>query len=268
MSVRHLVVRRGPLLALDDVSLDIPPGRITAVVGGDGAGKTTLLEAIAGLVPIAGGSVDRPDRRRLGYLPWDAGSWADLTVDENVAFVGGCYGLSGDRLQQRATDLLGRAGLLDARDRLAGRLSGGMRRKLGFCLAMLHQPDLLVLDEPSTGVDPVSRVELWRLISQAAAGGTAVVLATSYIDEAERAGWVLVLQRGRMLLSGTPGDLVAGCPGEVATTTHPQQPEYAWRSGDHYRQWWPDGAPADEERTAPTLEDVAIVASLRTASAA
>lgn len=263
MSVRNLTVRRGQALALDDVSLATPPGRITAVVGGDGAGKTTLLAAMAGLVPIAGGSVDTPPRSRIGYLPSEPGSWADLTVDENVSFVGNCYGLSGDRLHRRATDLLGRAGLLPARGRLAGTLSGGMRRKLGFCLAMLHEPQLLILDEPSTGVDPVSRVELWRLISRAAAEDTAVVLSSSYLDEAERAGWVLVLERGRALLSGTVADILASCPGEVVSTTQPQHPQFAWRSGDRYRQWWPQGAPGTETPMELTLEDVAIVASLR-----
>ncbi len=148
-------------------------------------------------------------------MPPGAGSWADLSVDENVAFIGGSYGLSGDALARRADELLGRAGLDEARDRLAGKLSGGMRNKLGFCLAMLHEPDLLVLDEPSTGVDPVSRVELWRLISEAAVQGTAVVLATTYMDEAERSGSVLVLDQGRPLLYGGPQEIVAAYPGAV-----------------------------------------------------
>ena len=140
-----------------------------------------------------------------------------------------------------------------------------MRQKLGFCLAMLHEPDLLVLDEPSTGVDPVSRVELWRLISEAAAAGTAVVMTTTYLDEAERAGWVLVLDRGKALLSGSPDEVVASCPGVVVESGTPVRPELAWRSGEHFREWWPDGTPDGRRPAALTLEDVSIVASLREA---
>lgn len=263
MSVQKLTVERGHVVALDNVTLDTPPGRITAVVGGDGAGKTTLLEAMVGLVLPQSGRVDRFDRPDIGYMPFGAGSWADLTVDENVTFVGGSYGLSGTELQKRADDVLGRAGLDGARDRLAGHLSGGMRQKLGFCMAILHEPRLLVLDEPSTGVDPVSRVELWRLISEAAAQGTAVVLATTYLDEAERAGWVLLLERGRRLLAGTADDLLSASPGEVTVTDDPDNPGLAWRSGELFRQWWPEGAPPDSTLADLTLEDVSIVAALQ-----
>ena len=266
MSVQQLTVKRGHVLALDDVTVETPGGRITAIVGGDGAGKTTLLEAMVGLVLPDAGSVDRVPREDVGYMPSGAGSWADLTVDENVTFIGGSYGLSGSALQERADEVLGRAGLSEARDRLAGQLSGGMRQKLGFCLAILHEPRLLVLDEPSTGVDPVSRVELWRLISEAAATGTAVVLSTTYMDEAERAGWVALLEQGRQLLAGTADELIASCPGQVTLTAEPSRPELAWRSGKLYRQWWPDGAPADTTPAHLTLEDVSIVAALRVQS--
>lgn len=263
MSVHNVTVQRGHVLALENVSLETPPGRITAVVGGDGAGKTTLLETLVGLVLPTSGSVERVDRHDLGYMPSGAGSWADLTVDENVTFIGGSYGLSGSALRQRADEVLDRAGLLSARDRLAGQLSGGMRQKLGFCLSILHEPRLLVLDEPSTGVDPVSRVELWRLISEAAAGGTAVVLATTYMDEAERAGWVVLLEGGRQLLAGTADELLASCPGDVTVTDTPPDPALAWRSGVKFRQWWPHGAPPGTTPADLTLDDVSIVAALQ-----
>lgn len=260
MRAEHLTVRYGDLVALDDVSLDIPSGLVTAVVGGDGAGKTTLLNAVVGLVP-AGGTVDRPAAEQIGFMPTGAGSWADLTVDENLRFVGGAYGLRGAELEQRAQRLLEAAGLLSARDRLAGHLSGGMHTKLGFVLAMLHEPSLLVLDEPSTGVDPVSRVELWRLISEAAARGTAVLMSTTYIDEAQRSPNVVVLQKGRVLLQGSPDDIVAACPGTVVPTATPARRELAWRSGDGYREWLPQASPGP----GVTLEDVCIVAALREA---
>jgi ABC-2 type transport system ATP-binding protein len=106
-------------------------------------------------------------------------------------------------------------------------------------------------------------VELWRLISEAAAAGTAVVMTTTYLDEAERAGWVLVLERGKDLLSGSPDDVVASCPGVVVVTADPVHPELAWRSGERFREWWPNGAPDGQHPAALTLEDVSIVASLR-----
>lgn len=267
MTVHNLTVRRGHVNALEDVSLDTAPGRITAIVGGDGAGKTTLLEAMVGLVVPQAGTVDTPARARIGYMPAGDASWLDLTVDENVTFVAGSYGLTGDALARRADDVLSRAGLLDARDRLAGRLSGGMRKKLGFCLAVLHEPDLLILDEPSTGVDPVSRVQLWRMISEAAARGTAVVMTTTYLDEAERAAQIVLLERGRALLTGTPEQMVAACPGDVVATRQPRRLALAWRDGDGYREWWPDGAPSDLEPATVTLEDVAIIASLQAETA-
>ena len=185
-AVRSAVVRFGDTLALDDVSLQVEPGSVVAVVGGDGAGKTTLLRTLVGKVQLERGEVDAPSPQAIGYLPATAGSWPSLTVAQNMDFVGGIYGLSGKALVSRRDELLGRASLLDVVDRLASQLSGGMRRKLGFSMAMLHDPPLLVLDEPSTGIDPVSRVDLWRLVSEAAAAGAAV-MSTTYLDEAERA---------------------------------------------------------------------------------
>lgn len=260
MRADNLTVRFGDVLALDDVSIEALPGQVTVVVGGDGAGKTTLLKAVVGLVPHEG-SVHRADAHEIGFMPAGAGSWSDLSVAENVRFVGEAYGLTGDDLEQRATTVLRAAGLNGVRERLAGHLSGGMRTKLGFCLAMLHTPRLLVLDEPSTGVDPVSRVELWRLISKAAADGTAVLMSTTYIDEAERAGSVTVLQAGRVLLSGTADEIIDSCPGVVVSTDRPERPDWAWRSGDGYREWFPDSQ--TREHVTLTLEDVCIVASLR-----
>ena len=153
--------------------MDEPTGHVVGVVGGDGAGKPTLLRALVGEAPPTHGSVRAPGAAQVGYLPASAGSWAELSVQENVEFVGRSFGLSRAAVAERGDLLLGRAGLTAARGRLARQLSGGMRRKLGFCLAMIAEPELLVLDEPSTGVDPISRVDLWRLVSDAAAGGTA-----------------------------------------------------------------------------------------------
>jgi len=210
--VSGLTVRYGRRTALDDVTLDVPVGAVTAVIGGDGAGKTTLLRALAGVVRPTEGTVRGPARRRIGYVAGASGLYDDLSVAENVAFVAGAYGVRGTELDERLAALLERTGLDGIGDRLAGRLSGGMRQKLAFALAMLHRPELLILDEPTTGVDPVSRVELWRLIAGAAAGGAGVVVATTYLNEAERAASVLLLDGGRAIAAGPPQVVAAALP--------------------------------------------------------
>jgi ABC-2 type transport system ATP-binding protein len=259
-----LSVRYGDTVALEDVSLEVPAGAVAAVVGGDGAGKTTLLRALAGTVRPAAGTVRRPDRRRLGYVSAGPGVWTDLTVDENLSFAGRAYGLSADDLEVRVGALLDRTGLAEAHDRLAGRLSGGMRQKLALAMAVAHEPDLLVLDEPTTGVDPVSRAELWRLLASAAADGAAVVVSTTYLDEAERAATVLVLDRGRALLAGTPGEVLAATPGLVVEGAARPQGVPSWRRGARWRAWSPDGsAPPGTSPVDIDLEDAAIVAQLR-----
>lgn len=150
-------VRLGKVQALSGFTGTFPAGVVTALIGGDGAGKSTLLRALAGRVTITPAqSIAVNDRREIGYQPADAGVWRNLSVNENIEFVSRVYGLSGSRTRARADELLRRAGLDHARNRVAGRLSGGMRQKLGFVLATLHQPGLVLLDEPTTGVDPVS----------------------------------------------------------------------------------------------------------------
>ena len=253
----------GDVRALDTVTLTAPSGQISAVVGGDGAGKTTLLRTLVGRLVPDSGTVTAPEPRRIGYQPATGGTWPDLTVSENLAFVGGMYGLSPRTVRERSARLLERAQLGEASDRLARNLSGGMRTKLGFCLAMVHEPDLLVLDEPSTGVDPVSRVELWRLLSETAAAGTAVALATTYLDEGERASSVLVLEAGRVLLSGSAEDVVAASPGVVVQTRAPVRPEFSWRHSSGFREWWPVASPNGEHPVERDLEDTTIVAALR-----
>ena len=210
--VRGLTVRYGRRTALDDVTLDVPAAAVTAVIGGDGAGKTTLLRALAGVARPTEGTVRSPARRRIGYVAGASGQYDDLSVAENVAFVATAYGVRGAELEARLAELLERTGLDGIGDRLAGRLSGGMRQKLAFALAMLHRPELLILDEPTTGVDPVSRVELWRLIAGAAAGGAGVVVSTTYLDEAERAASVLLLDAGRVVAAGPPEAVAAALP--------------------------------------------------------
>lgn len=150
------------------MTVPVNPSRISVVVGGDGAGKSTCLEVLVGLLEPDSGIVHSPAKERIGYVPATVGLYAELTVDENVDFTAGAYRLSGGERSRKADQILEQTGLAGVRHRLGGQLSGGMQRKLAVGLALLHSPELLVLDEPTTGVDPVSRAEPWRLISGAA----------------------------------------------------------------------------------------------------
>ena len=270
LGVANLTVRFGHVTALTDVTLDAHPGRVTAIVGGDGAGKSTLLRVLANRVRAQTGDVRTLDRRAIGYQPATSGVWPTLTVDENVDFVGRSYGMSAADIRSRSAHLLERAGLVDARRRLGHDLSGGMRQKLGFVLAILHEPSLVLLDEPSTGVDPVSRLELWRLISATAGAGTTVVMATTYLDEAQRAASVLALASGRMLASGTPDEIVAAVPGSVGRMTDADAAlpadvaGRAWRRGTERHVWTPAGSDAGgaSRISPPDFEDALIALSL------
>jgi len=262
-------VRFGRTRALQGVSIEAGEGQVTAVVGGDGAGKSTLLRVLVGVLGADTGEVRRPPARGIGYLPAGSGVYTDLSVEENLVFSAAAYGLAPAEARARAAPYLERMDLTAARDRLAGQLSGGMRQKLGVVRAMLHRPALLVLDEPTTGIDPVSRADVWWLISRAAADGAAVVLATTYVDEAQRAASVLLLEEGRGLASGAPADIVQRLPGEVRSlSARPSGADAAraWRRGASWRLWSPAGPPPRRdtgEVVAPDLNDAVVVASLR-----
>jgi ABC-2 type transport system ATP-binding protein len=256
-------VSRGRRLALAGVTLPADRARITVVIGGDGAGKTTGLQVLAGLLQPDAGTVRRPVKRLIGYVPATAGLYADLTVEENVAFIASAYRIPGSR----EAEILERIGLTGARRRLGGQLSGGMQRKLAVGLAMLHSPELLILDEPTTGVDPVSRAELWRLIAGSAADGTAVVVSTTYVNEAARAASVVLLEDGKSLLYGSPDDILAAVPGTVGVTDGVERPSsLSWRRGASWRVWSPAGTLPDGVRAVlPDFEDAVVVASLASA---
>jgi ABC-2 type transport system ATP-binding protein len=261
--VDGISVRFGHVLALERVSLSVGEGQVTAVVGADGAGKTTLLRALVGVVQPEGGRVRRPAKTSIGYVSAGPGVYGDLTVSENLVFAAGAYGVRGRQARDRIDALLSRTKLDAAHRRLAGKLSGGERQKLALAMAVIHEPELLVLDEPTTGVDPVSRAELWRLIGGLAARGTAVLMATTYVDEAERAASVLVLLRGRTLLAGTPRSVVRSVPGELYELTERAASQYAWRHGASWRLWSPDGAaPPGARLIEPTLEDALVIGQL------
>ena len=262
-SVSEATVRFGSTTALDRVSITVDPGTIHCVIGGDGAGKSTLLKIMAGLDVGQTATSCLPGPRQLGFVPATGGAVPDLTIDENMELVASVFDVIGWR--ETSARLLESARLSGFGDRLAKNLSGGQQRKLAASMALLPSPELVVLDEVTTGVDPLSRLELWRLVNAAAAGGTAVVAATTYLDEAERAATITLLHRGRTLASGSPDQVIETVPGVVIETEKPLDLQRAWRHGRIWRQWLRDAdvgrQPWLSERT-PTLEDAAIVHEL------
>lgn len=258
--VHDVSVMFGGRLALRDVSLELKPGHIAVVVGGDGAGKTTLCRTIVGLEDVTKGAVSRPNR--TSFQPESSGVWSDLTTMENLEFVARGYNLDVSHARDRISELLDVTDLASARRRLGKELSGGMRQKLGVAMAVLSEPELLVLDEPTTGLDPVSRLELWAFITRSAREGRAVVVTSTYVDEAARGDTVLVLEEGTVLASGAVSDVVAGMPGRLFVSQH-EQGATSWRRGRSWRAWSADGTPIPgAEEIAPDLSDVATVAAL------
>ena len=224
----------GKTRALEGVSLDIPTGRIVGLIGPDGVGKSSLLSLIAGARMIREGRIevlggDMADTRhrqaagpRIAYMPQGLGRnlYATLSVFENVDFFGRLFGHARHERQRRIAALLKDTGLAPFADRPAGKLSGGMKQKLGLCCALIHDPDLLILDEPTTGVDPLSRRQFWELIDGIRAGrpGMSVIVATAYMEEAARFDWLVAMNAGRVLATGTPDELLKRTGAETLDT--------------------------------------------------
>ncbi|WP_312451275.1 ribosome-associated ATPase/putative transporter RbbA [Stutzerimonas nitrititolerans] len=223
--VSELTLRYGATCALDDVSLEIPANRMVGLIGPDGVGKSSLLALIAGARRIQQGQVrvldgDMADKRhrrrvcpRIAYMPQGLGKnlYPTLTVFENLDFFGRLFGQDAEERRQRIADLTRSTGLAPFTERPAGKLSGGMKQKLGLCCALIHDPDLLILDEPTTGVDPLARSQFWELIARIRGNrpGMSVLVATAYMDEAQRFDWLVAMDEGRVLDTGTPAELLA-----------------------------------------------------------
>lgn len=219
-----LTLRYGTTRTLDAVTLDLPAGRIVGLIGPDGVGKSSLLSLIAGARRVQEGRIEALDGdmtdarhlqtvcRRIAYMPQGLGKnlYPTLSVFENVDFFGRLFGQGRGEREQRIAVLLESTNLVPFADRPAGKLSGGMKQKLGLCCALIHDPDLLILDEPTTGVDPLSRLQFWELIDRIRADrpGMSVVVATAYMEEAARFDWLVAMDDGRVLATGTPGDLL------------------------------------------------------------
>lgn len=218
--------------AVVDVSLRVVPGQVTGLIGPDGAGKTTLMRLISGLLTPDSGTLTvlgidvladpLTVQASIGYMPQHFGLYEDLTVQENMNLYADLQGLPEDQRAARFTQLLHMTGLGPFTTRLAGRLSGGMKQKLGLACTLVRPPRLLLLDEPTVGVDPVSRRELWAIVYQLVAEeGMSVLLSTAYLDEAERCKEVILLHEGRVLGKGTPTDFTAHLGGRVYGASRP-----------------------------------------------
>jgi ABC-2 type transport system ATP-binding protein len=276
------VRRFGARVAVDRVDLEVRRGEIFVLVGPDGAGKTTLLRLLCGLLEptegeawVAGRSVRKePEavRERVGYVPQQLGLYGDLSVWENLQLFADLYRVPRTEFASRARSLLTAFRLSRVEDRLTRALSGGMKQKLALACALVHQPEVLLLDEPTTGVDPVSRRQFWRILYDLHRRGITLFLTTPYVDEAERASRVGFLHRGRLVACDDPRSLRAGLPGWVVEVVarprsraravlraHPQV-RSVHVFGDRDHAWWVE--PGQPEAVRELLERAGVEVDL------
>ena len=219
IEARHLTRRFGDFVAVNDVSFEVHAGEVFGFLGSNGAGKSTTIRMLCGLLrPTSGtalvggidvGSDPEGVKRRIGYMSQKFSLYEKLTVDQNVTFFGGIYGLSGDRFAARRDFVLEMAGLRGRERTLTGALSGGWRQRLALGCAILHEPPIVFLDEPTGGVDPLSRRQFWRLIDDLSRSGVAVLVTTHYLDEAEHCHRIAIIQAGKLAAHGTVPELKA-----------------------------------------------------------
>jgi ABC-2 type transport system ATP-binding protein len=242
IGVRHLTRRFGSFVAVDDVSFDVERGEIFGFLGANGAGKSTTIRMLCGLLrPTSGtatvGGLDvarDPEgvKRRIGYMSQRFSLYELLTVDQNIRFFGGIYGLSPARLSERRALILEMAGLRGREQTLARDLAGGWRQRLALGCAILHEPRILFLDEPTGGVDPISRRQFWRLIESLSAGGVTVLVTTHYLDEAERCHRVALIHAGRLAVIGTTTGVKQVFAGRPIVEVRTERPVEAMRALD------------------------------------
>ena len=217
IDVQQLTRRFGAFVAVDDLSFSVRRGEIFGFLGSNGAGKSTTIRMLCGLLRPTSGTamVDGVDvardpeavKRRIGYMSQRFSLYELLTVDQNISFFGGIYGLSPERLAERRRFAIEMAGLEGREKTVARQLAGGWRQRLALGCAMLHEPSILFLDEPTGGVDPLSRRRFWRLIDSLSQSGVTILVTTHYLDEAERCHRVALIHAGRLAVIGTPGEV-------------------------------------------------------------
>jgi len=225
IAVAGLAKRFGSLKAVDDLGFAVAPGEIFGLVGPDGAGKTTAMRMLAGVMRADAGTiaidgidvVGDPERAKqhISYMPQRFGLYEDLTVTENIRFYADLFSVPRKLREERTVRLLAASGMSAFGKRLAGQLSGGMKQKLGLTCALIHSPRVVLLDEPTTGVDPVSRREFWHILYSLRSEGVSILISTAYLDEAERCHRLALLHRGRMLYCDTPSGLKSRMPGAL-----------------------------------------------------
>lgn len=225
VTVREVSKNFGKLTAVDRITFSVKRAEIFGLVGPDGAGKTTAMRMLASVMRPDSGNilidgvdvVSDPERtkRHVSYMPQRFGLYEDLTVDENIRFYADLFDIPRRVWEERAQRLLAASGMTPFGKRLAGQLSGGMKQKLGLTCALVHAPRVLLLDEPTTGVDPVSRREFWQILYSLRAEGVAMVISTAYLDEAERCDRLALMHEGSMMYCDTPRHLKQGMPGAI-----------------------------------------------------
>lgn len=291
VEVRGLTKSYGEIKAVDAIDLDLDEGEILAVAGPDGAGKTSLFRTLAGLIDfdageatIAGHDIRREfDRIRstLGYMPQSFSLYPDLSVEENLRFYAGLFGLAKREFDAKKERLYEFSGLERFAGRRAGKLSGGMKQKLALSCALVHDPRVLILDEPTTGVDPLSRRQFWEILFSLRKAGSAILVSTPYMDEVSLADRAVLVHRGTKLAEGTPADIAGRFHGTVFRVRSTPTPDLmarareiegvtARRFGSSLHFYGPPGysiealrgglvragLPADVEALQPELEDV------------
>ena len=264
IEVRGITRRFGAFVAVNDVSFDVRAGEIFGFLGSNGAGKSTTIRMLCGLLrPTSGtatvGGIDvgkDPEavKRRIGYMSQRFSLYENLTVDENIRFFGGVYGLDRQRLAARREFVLEMAGLRGRESTLTRTLSGGWRQRLALGCAILHEPPIVFLDEPTGGVDPLSRRRFWRLIDQLSKSGVAVLVTTHYLDEAEHCQRIAIIQAGRLAALGTVAELKQTFAGRPIVELHAVPPVEAMQALD---------AMSEVEKT--SIFGTAVHAVLRTA---
>ena len=239
VSVKEVTHHYGKVVALDKISIDIPSGIMVGIVGPDGVGKSTLMGLLAGskklqdgqMMVLDGDIADASHRAevcpRIAYMPQGLGKnlYLELSVGDNVDFMAQLFGLGPEERPLKVKELLEATGLGPFQGRPAGKLSGGMKQKVGLCGALVHDPDLLVLDEPTTGVDPLSRRQFWSLIDniRASRPGMSVVISTAYMDEAQAWDWIVAMDAGRVLATGSPAELMKRTSSDASSRSCPKR---------------------------------------------